>query len=190
MEASLKARQMGMALQKVFLVVKKTEIVLIDRDTSDVTQNTLMQQVTFSGVNPTDKKQFGYITQSRAGLLYCHVFIVKGGALEIPQAIGQAFTSNGGIAASSSSPPQGNLRRLPSTDGQTGGGVPMMAPQPGATRQQPAGRHMSMSLQRAGYKPSTLAGGAQAFDAEYLGKESVPERTPSYWDAADVCAKL
>lgn len=72
-------------------MVSPHELKLIDRSTNDVVQNCNIDDVTYSGLDPKDKKGFVYITRTKLGLWYCHVFAVKEKAAEIPKAINKAF---------------------------------------------------------------------------------------------------
>lgn len=204
-QAALKVKQQNQPVVKVYVMILKREIKLIDRDTGDVIQNTPMGLVTFSAVDPSDKKQFAYITRSKAGPLYCHIFSVKERAGDIPRAISSAFNAIAheipppAIAPGPISPPQ----RLASVN--AGVGMPatpvhrqMSSPSAfGASPPvaSPPGRSMSMSM-GMGAAPSMAVGERQAtilapspgetsaslppfptgtFDAFYLGHEVVKE---------------
>lgn len=75
---------------QVYIIVRSTEILVINRATENAIQTTPITEVTYSDVDPNDSHRFIYITVSK-GLKSCHLFTVKFNAIELPAAVGKAF---------------------------------------------------------------------------------------------------
>ena len=90
--AAVRVKQINREMVKVSIEISATQIKVVDRNTSDVLQNSPISNVTCCGVDPSDKKQFIYITKaSKGNLLYGHVFHVKEKAADIARTIERAF---------------------------------------------------------------------------------------------------
>jgi hypothetical protein len=171
---------------KVYLTIKSQEVILINRDSGDVVQNTPIRALTWTGLDPTDRKQVIYIARSKAGVLYAHVFQIKDRALEVVQMLGSTMTAIA-IADEEASKRGGALHRQPSRAVSAPLSPMLNSPAPGiaatgATSPAEGGFRRTPSINPSpqgfpmqgmpGMQGMQVAGGLP-FDAAYLGQEKV-----------------
>ena len=91
-DAVKRVKQLQQAPRNVSIVVSAATLDIVEHMSGELIKSVPILDVSFTALDPKDKKLFSYITHdARLKLMACHVFSVKGKAQEIPITIAEAF---------------------------------------------------------------------------------------------------
>lgn len=150
-DAVKRVRQLAQAPRLVSIEVSAAGIHLVDEATRELIKAVPILDISFTALDPKDKKMFCYITHDpRLKIMACHVFSVKGSAQDIPVTIAEAFRA---VSA-----PLKEKRREQSV----------------AQPAKPGHGETANTVPNALTSPRTRSGALGVFEAKYMGSTTVP----------------